>query len=392
MDSENQESNINEHDGSEPSELHESPDEPTVTNKELPNEHEDYSPNNITTEARADIDFEEKQIESTTKQHDKPAQPVDAKPTESHNPGLIVLQWLTYAFWGLTAIALSVLTGLVLTATLVKNSDVGDAPVYSLAAVLVLLPLSVVCDFFYSKHEPEKKTGAASVVMVIHAVLFALYGIGSLITVVFSLVTLFVSASDNSSTLVVLYNSLIMTFLSICLFLRTLIPKRIFKYRRIFMLLMVAIATIICLFGIAGPIMEARSLRNDKLIENNLSSITDKLSDYAEKNNRLPDSLSELTLSGDAKALVTNNLVAYHKDSSPSGTSLDAYYYQLCVTYKKEKISDYDHYDSSSYDGYSTRVSTYAHPAGNKCYKVKTYEHNTYPVPTDSSTESNSST
>ena len=57
---------------------------------------------------------------------------------------------------------------------LLKDADVGSFDPYAVAAVLVLLPVSFITDFFYSKREPGKKTGAATIVMVIHAVLYAL--------------------------------------------------------------------------------------------------------------------------------------------------------------------------------------------------------------------------
>ncbi|MGH7250207.1 MAG: hypothetical protein ACREGC_04480, partial [Minisyncoccia bacterium] len=118
----------------------------------------------------------------------KPPGTTNTSPVHNLNtPNVIVMQWLTYAFWGWTALSLSILTGIVL-ANFINKADMGSFTPYAIAAVLVLLPISFVCDYFYSKHEPGKNTGSAMVVMVIHAVLFALFGVGALIGIVFSLV------------------------------------------------------------------------------------------------------------------------------------------------------------------------------------------------------------
>src|SRR5680860_463031 len=101
-----------------------------------------------------------------------------------NTPGIIVLQWLTYAFWGLTVFATSLLSASVI-AYFITPTNNNDFSAYATAAVLVLLPISVICDIFYSKQEPEHKTGASSIIMIIHAVFFALFSIGALIAIVF---------------------------------------------------------------------------------------------------------------------------------------------------------------------------------------------------------------
>lgn len=310
-----------------------------------------------------------------------------------NNPGLIVLQWLTYAFWGWTVIAMSVLTSLVLVFLLIKDADIGDSVLYSMAAVLVLLPISVICDFFFIKQEPKKKTGVMSVVVIIHAVIFALFGIGSLIVAAFSLINLLVSSSGTESTMVALYSSLIIAFLFAVLFLRTIMPKKLFKMRRYFVILMIVIVGVICAFGIFGPIADARLTRNDKLIENNLGTVVDGVSTYATDNKKLPSSLSDLKLTGDTKKLVTDNLVTYKKDSAPVSqlyhyykTGSGGFYYQLCVTYKKASKNQYSGtpIDYGSGSDYSTYVSTSNHPAGEKCYKLVTSNYDVMPMTSDS--------
>ncbi len=117
----------------------------------------------------------------------------------------------------------------------------------------MLLPISLVCDYLYSKKEPQRKVGGASVVMIIHAVLFALFGIGSLIWAVFSLVSLLTSGGDDNSTAFAgLYSSIIIVAFYAATFVRTLNPPKfpwIDKAYKIFMLVTIVIFIIL---GFAG--------------------------------------------------------------------------------------------------------------------------------------------
>lgn len=317
----------------------------------------------------------------------KSSEPEEKAVSETSTPGLIVLQWLTYTFWGWTVLAMSVLVIIVLTFFFNKNLSVGDSPLYSMAAVLVLLPISVICDFLYIKREPLQKTGGASVVMIVHAVLFALFTIGALISVVFSLVTLMISASGSETTQISLYGGLIIAVLYTLVFLRTILPKFLVKFRTAFVIVMVAVVGVICAFSIFGPVNEAKLTRNDKLIVANLSSVNEAITSYANTNSKLPADLGSLKLTGDAKKLVTDKLVVYSKDPTPFGASADysTFYYQLCVNYTKADDNQSSYRSSSIYksdDGYSEYLSTYGHGAGNTCYKLKTIDYgSSYPTP-----------
>lgn len=326
----------------------------------------------------------------STPPESQPAQ--SSTPTENiavppaHNPGMIVLQWLTYAFWGWTILAMSFLTASIL-ANFIGDADTGSFTPYAIAAVLVLLPISIVCDFFYSKHEPQKKSGAASIVMVIHAVLFALFGIGALIGIVFSLVTMFTSSSDSANTKVSLFSAMIITVLYGAVFLRTINPPRLHFVRRFYILFMTLVVGVISVLGIVGPVARERSTRNDRLIESGLSSVEIAVSGYARKNGKLPDTLASLDLTGDGKQLVSKGLVQYKPNTLPPSNppnnyssralrnTTPIYYYQLCVTYARESKNKYrsSYLDKADSDGYQTSLYTYeGHDAGEKCYKLKT--------------------
>ncbi len=318
-------------------------------------------------------------------------------PSAVNTPGTIILQWLTYAFWGWTVLVSSILVTASIS-NIILGYETGEFTTYALAAVLVLLPISVLCDLFYSKKEPQKKTGAAMVVMVIHAVLFALIGIGTLITAVFAVVQLVISGGQAEWSKVTLYSALVATLLYLATFLRTLNPVQlawVSKIYKIFMIVAVVVITVVC---VVGPISYEYATKNDKLIVNNINSIESSINSYTLKNNKLPGSLNDLTLKGDAKLLVEKNLVKYtpgtqnklnYSTKSKYNDTSYSFNYTLCVNYAKpDKNSarggSYDDggdavvnsTDSSaetdSIDKYSSYITTYGHPAGEVCYKLKT--------------------
>jgi hypothetical protein len=327
---------------------------------------------------------------------------LDDRPPVFRKPGfdgtaLAVLQWLSYALWGLTVIAISVMAVAVLS-FFITGSSIGDSINYSMAAVFVLLPLSLIFDLMYIKNEPETKSRISSVITIIHAVIFALLGVGSLIAIAFSIVSLIVSSSGHDSIMVTLYSSLIIAFLFLLLFLQTVLPKSYTRVRYLFILVMLISVVTVCVYAITGPVADAQLTRNDNLIETNLPTVGDAVNTYASDNDKLPPGLVSLDLTGDAKVLVTNKLVTYIQDNPPISnydTSSKTFYYELCVTYKKASSDQYatpvyatgatsSSSASSSYvsadDGYSTYVSTTPHPAGYKCYKLTTDDYSVVPM------------
>jgi hypothetical protein len=312
------------------------------------------------------------------------AAPTGVAPHAPVSAGLIVLQWLTYAFWGWTIMGVSILVSTIL-ANFISQAETGGFMPYGIAAVLVLLPISIVCEVFYSRHEPAKKVGPASLVMIVHAVLFALFGISALIGVVISLVSLFVSSSDSSTIQVALFSCIIITVLYAAVFLRTIHPARMPWINRAFLMFVTITVGVISLLGIFGPMANARLTRNDRLIESNLSSVQSSISSYVRTNKKLPENLGTLKLKNDALKLVEDDLITYKantkapsSDSTYYGSNYNndsttkTYYYELCATFKKEKTSRYDDYNSEDKDGYVTYLSAYYHDAGETCYKIKT--------------------
>ena len=290
---------------------------------------------------------------------------------QQNSAGTVVLQWLTYAFWGWTILGMSSLTALVLTSFMVpnSNSNLGDISIYALGATLVLLPISFICDFYYRKIEPQKKTGASSIVMVIHAVIFGIFGVGSLISlVVITLMTLLSNSQTKTGYLIAIYTLLIITFYYAAMFLRTINIPKFPNYHKFFMIFMPLTVGIIALLGIIGPISKGFAAKNDSLIDANIFSVSSDINSYYSKNKSLPTSLNEITTTGGSgeKLLISKNILTYTPGSNKQ--------YKICTTYKFQGISGI----SSPYSTYISSQNNYTitanyHPAGYYCYNASVY-------------------
>lgn len=326
-----------------------------------------------------------------------PVTPV-AEETVVHNgPGTLVLQWLTYAFWGWTVLALAWLTaisvGFFLNPSSTENYE-STMVSYSLAAVVVLFVISLLCDIFYTKLEPLRKTGAAMVIMIIHAVIFGLFGIGSLIVAVFAVVRLLIGDSSGASygdsgAWTTLITGLVIAIVYGATLLRTLRPFKLRRSSLIYWIFMAIVTVTITALGIAGPTWNARLTRDDRLIERTLPSLSNVINSHAAKTSALPKTLTEVRseASEDARTLIDRNLVEYTPGKEVTSTSKSVvpedpkslllsqnekvFAYQLCVTYKAKKgpgtsIAQ----DSKRYP--LITPDTYQHDAGRVCYDLQT--------------------
>jgi hypothetical protein len=224
--------------------------------------------------------------------------------------------------------------------------------------------------------------------MIIHAVLFALSGIAALIGIVISLVQLMISSSDVTSTQIALCTDIVVMIICSLIFLRILMPQKLFKFHKLFLIVMAIIISVISIFGFIGPVANAQLTRDDRLIDNNLSYVQSGIDYYTNSNNKLPGSLDNISLSGDAKVLISRKLVTYKSNTLPSeinkdvigidGLSTATFFYQLCVNYKKSAVSSgvgtpyAVSSDTNSNNSYESYASTYSHPAGEYCYKLQT--------------------
>lgn len=305
------------------------------------------------------------------------SQPEPASPQPHINtPGVIILQWLSYAFWGWLILALIWLMAVILINAIMGVSVSAVVP-YAIAATVVLLPIAFLTDFFYRKHEPLRKTGAAMIIMVIHAVIFAILGIGALIVAVFNGLNALIEASGNTDTqMVILYTSLGATALYALTFTRTLNPFKNKKPLTIYSILMVVISFALLALAVVGPLVQTIATKDDRRIENALPMVATSINEYIVSNEELPKDLNDVTYeSTEAESLVEDGLVTFKPEANrQSLTNPDYTYhrYQLCVTYKAKSEDSANGY--TSYGGrndYSNYVSTYGHGKGEVCYKVE---------------------
>ncbi len=359
-----------------------------------------------------DVTTEQTQLQVPAEQ---PIQPVaataqDPKSASLNTPGVLILQWLTYAFWGWTLVALYWLTSLSVQYFVSNSSEtdsyaasyLNDMLAYSLAAVVVLFIISIICDVIYSRFEPRRKSGAAMVIMIIHAVIFALCGIGSLIAAVFAVVNMLISGQNEAAS-TTLISAAIMTVLYAATLVRTLHPEKVKNVTKLFWLVMLIATIAIGSLGIFGPVAYAQRTKNDRAIEAALPSIATAVNDYTNENGKLPSSLKDSRLlqsysidsDEEAKRLIRDNKVKYiakekleaPTDDSYSQSSFDismekyplesetsVYHYQLCVTYDAEKQGSYDYgYDAPSGEAeFETTPETSSHSAGEVCYDLQT--------------------
>jgi len=309
----------------------------------------------------------------------------NAQNSDNHvlnTPGNIVLQWLTYAFWGWTVLAMSFLTAAVI-AYFINDTNSGDVIVYGIAGIAVLMPISIICDYFYKKHEPVKKTGSASIVMVIHAVVFALFGVGAIILAVFSVVALMLmlATGDTKSYYTTIFSSIIIAVLYAAVLLRTLNPRKMPWVRRFFPIFMVVVVGVIGIIGILGPFMGQKSIKNDQMKQAALSNISDDIATYVSENKQLPENLDTIknNANDDAKVLLENGSITYKKSSNLTSKVMTVdgqfvnslasskYSYQLCAKFDKASKDSTNKKDSYTPSGLYNAY----HDKGNYCYQIE---------------------
>lgn len=331
-----------------------------------------------------------------------PAQPTTPSPwqnpeAEAHRNSTavqVVWQWLTYTLWSWALCALAILLSGVLTFWFVSKSYGYEFLIYSLAALIVLLPLAYFADKYYRKIEPDVKHGFPAVVMVLNAVIIFLVAIAGLITAVISLFTMFVSTDENSGKLIAFMSAGVVATLGMLLFFRIIRPPKYRAYVTKFPKIVVLITGVTIVMAFIGPFVREASRKSDKIIESGLPSVNTAVQDYARKNKKLPDDLSSLSpYNSDGKKLIEKNKVEYriisqvnsggatilplNSNSLNSSTSYNRSVnnsnkgeYELCVTYSYEKKEEgyNDYYDDYSSRPESNYISTYTHKAGRQCY------------------------
>ena len=374
------------------------------------------------------------EIEHTTQVANDPPTPPLAAPTAQSGGGVLVLQWLSYAFWFWFSVSVSVLAGIVINyyVSSTGSYEWGNELAYPLAAVIIMLAIALVTDRFYAKHEPQKKVGGANVIMLLHVVPFILIAIGALVTIVFSCITMFLN-SDPLATVDGPIKTMLVALAVAILF--GLVAARAFygkaHHVRKIMWITASVLAVGCIIATCiGPAGEAVATKDDRLIEQSLPSLASDIRTYAGEHDALPAKLTDVSHDSSYTAaavqkLIDSKLVTYKPntvaddsatydpgdtvqiqscvDSSTSGDCYSGsalskrFYYQLCTTFKREKKSEYTYADDTSYttgtsEGvasdyrYSYITSISAHPAGQVCYNL--YADGEYSYSTEGSTSS----
>jgi len=288
----------------------------------------------------------------------------------------LLLQWLMYAFYGWALIAFIYLTSSTVYYYLngKDSQSYGSLALYAVVAVVILLGIAVACNLFYQKNEPRAKKGPAAVIMIIHAVIFALFAIGALIEAIFVIVAYSLSSNGESSAAWagVISGIVVFIFYS-ATFVRTINPPNLKWINKTYMWGMIGVAILLSVLAIIGPATRSFKSKNDQLIENNIGSIVSEIETKTTTDGALPNSLSSLKLSGDALKIVTNNLVTYIPNSLQNSDQ-NNYYYELCADFiyaspgYTSSIGKNQNADNSS--NYMTYPDTYAHPSGHYCYLI----------------------
>lgn len=378
-----------------------------------------------TEELSAPVESSTRSVEPRMNQN-VPLEATDEQIRRGNQPGVLVLQWLTYAFWLWFAGSMVWLVGVTIAFFISNDPDsigmreVGAELAYPLAATIIMLIVALVCDVIYSRFESPRKRGGSAIIMLIHAVLFGLATVASMVTALFATIMMLVSSDPvdvDEAAKVTIMTALVIMLLFAAMFVRTLFVDRIRHVRRIFwgIVTVAAVGFVVACF--AGPVMYANVTKDDRLIEEALPTLASDISQYAQKHNKLPEKLSDVTSSDSysrkkVQAMLDRRLVTYkpntaQKKETPGKSVVDpgskkleldamvyptppdyeqrpTYFYQLCVTYKTERNQDrpytYTEQDTvgsgvsvDSLDAsYPSYPSTYSHKKGEVCYDLGT--------------------
>jgi type II secretory pathway pseudopilin PulG len=275
-----------------------------------------------------------------------------------NNPAVTaVLQWLSYSFWGWTVILVGWLVWLVAASNI--YGSVIDAPALIpgiIAAVVILFTIAFVTDSIYSKREIEQKTGAAMVLMVIHAVVFGLLAVGALVAIAINSVTLLVESGSSEMLGATTIAFAVAFVLYLLILARIAKPFLLQKLRTIFRLSLLAVVLVIIVLAIVGPVMDTVRTKDDRAVQQATSTLTYSIQRYTTEENKLPVTLEALTESSaysddDPQALLelsrkglvkyTPNTKTSSEESSSSYRSYETtttFYYELCQTYSNESF------------------------------------------------------
>lgn len=324
----------------------------------------------------------------------EPAAPAAQSPQRSTG-GVMVLQWLSYAFWGWFGVAMGWLSAVTIAYFVHGNSsDITSSLAYPLASVIVMFALAAVTDILYVRREPLHKQGGANAIMLVHTVLFVLIAVGAAVTALFALISMLLTTDPSLGTdtqVVTAWTSLVLVVIFAMIGVRVLFGGRVHKLRTVHWVVMTTLALGMMVASIMGPVVGAQVTRDDRLIEEGLPTLVNAIGSYVGENDKLPATLAAANDSyayatAASKSLVSRNMVRYTPNVIEPVTANDGagvsskeslypasttYYYRVCVTFTQVKKASGTYPGSSdgSVDGYyPSYLSIVSHPKGEVCY------------------------
>lgn len=317
-----------------------------------------------------------------------------SKEIQSNDPGVATSQWLTYVFWAGAAISASILVAIGTSLAVNGYSSGVSSALYAVIALVITLPIALISDRFYSKKERQRKVGIGLVLMVLHAVIFAIVAVVALATALYTLMQhlLFDDGMGTLLTIAATSGWLAISF--------GLIVLRIVRgdISRIIKLVVVLAIIAVLVWGIAGPVSQAVMRRDDDKAERAMQDLYSMITMQVSTSGVLPDSI-KAAIDGDVynssymkatvKSAADAGLVTYTPNVEPAETTNEdgytqtTYYFELCVTYKHDNPSranwnsmmfaePYSASDSRASSDYANVYSGTSNEAGTHCYQYQT--------------------
>lgn len=324
---------------------------------------------------------ESSQSKSATKQH------------IFSSPVVAIFQWLSYAFWGWVGVATAALVAVNSSFALNGYSGDYESVAYVVAAVLVLLPIAIVTDVYFSRNEKNDKSTASMIIMVVHAVLFALIAVGALATMVFSLVSLVIGdGADIEGIIVSLITAATVVVVFGALTFRIMRPAVGTPLRFIVRSVLTVGVVAVMIWGIAGPVTQTVIRRDDDRAARALQSLQMMVSAYVAQNSELPVTNEQLFSTGDmyfgfdepelVQSAFDDELVSYEPNIRPASQVIpegatepqQVFYYEICATFAFEdenRNSRIGGYGTPDADGFSSVLPRVQTESGTQCFQMK---------------------
>ena len=301
---------------------------------------------------------------------------------QSNSPAVAIFQWLTYAFWGWTAALTAALVTIVANFVLDGYSSDVASSILIIVAVVVLLPLALIFDHVFSRHERDHKTGIGMLLMVLHAVIFALVAVGGLATALFSGVSAILFSDDINGNLTALATAATVMVLFGLIFLRIMRPVTKSGLRTVVRSVLLLIVGAALVGAIVGPAAQAVVRQQDERTLRALQNVDFVIGNYVIKQKSLPDTFQDAAreTSDDTsreaieRSLTDGRLTYTANIREPLKAEFETtLYYEVCATFD---FADKDRGQFSfglkaDNDGFTQGITDISRDAGQTCYSLK---------------------